>query len=139
MTGFIPLNPADHVLLVMDREIRAAGLPGAWCGFALELAGRPDEDRLRDSLAALAAAFPILTARLVQRGRHYGWQPTGSPVPLTRHPLPPGQKEADFWHSCLLALMHGAANPPLVCTGSKAKTALYFWRAGCIRSWMPAG
>ncbi len=113
MTGFIPLNPADHVLLVMDREIRAAGLPGAWCGFALELAGRPDEDRLRDSLTTLAAAFPILTARLVQRGRHYGWQPTGSPVPLTRHPLPPGQKAADFWHSRLLALMHGGADSPL--------------------------
>lgn len=113
MIDFIPLNPADHVLLALDREIRAAGLPGAWCGFALELAGRPDARRLQDSLAALASAFPTLTARLVQRGRRYGWQPTGSPVPLTYHPLPPGQRAAAFWHSHLLALMHDARDSPL--------------------------
>ncbi|MBN2702524.1 MAG: hypothetical protein JXR29_13855 [Methylothermaceae bacterium] len=106
MTDFIPLNPADHVLLVMDREIRAAGLPGAWCGFALELAGRPDEDRLRSGLAALGEAFPVLSARLVRRGRHYGWQPTGEPIPLTRHPLAADQKEANFQHACLLEQMH---------------------------------
>ncbi|WP_022947429.1 hypothetical protein [Methylohalobius crimeensis] len=112
MTDFIPLNPADHVLLVMDREIRAAGLPGAWCGFALELAGPPDEDRLRSGLAALGEAFPMLSARLAQRGRHYGWQPTGDPVPLTCHPpslaLPPAGGGSGGGQSRLLELMHAS-------------------------------
>lgn len=112
MSSFLPLNPADHVLLVMDREIRAAGLPGAWCGFALDLAGRLDENRLQDGLVALAAAFPVLSSRLVQRGLSFGWQLTSHPVPLLRHPLPPGQRAIDFWHSRLLALMHAAADSP---------------------------
>ena len=106
MKGFAPLNPSDHVLLVMDREIRREGLPGAWCAFALELGGRPDEAALSGGLDAAAAAFPTLTARLRQRGRRFGWQGGGGAIPLVRHTCPPGLDATGFWRKQLEALMH---------------------------------
>ncbi|BCX89878.1 hypothetical protein MIN45_P2252 [Methylomarinovum tepidoasis] len=82
MTAPIPLNPADHFLLTMDREIRKAGLPGAWCAIALELAGEPDIAALEAGLAELGRHFPALDARLVSRGRRFAWQPQGGGIPL---------------------------------------------------------
>ncbi len=110
MTGFIPLNPSDHVLLVMDREIRREGLPGAWCAFALELEGQPDEAALRSALDEAGSVFPVLTARLTQRGRQFGWRPTSLPIPLIQNHCPPDQDVTDFWKSRFKELMHGSGN-----------------------------
>lgn len=107
---FQPLSPADHVMLVMDREIRSAGLPGAWCGFGLELEGTPDPNCLHNGLAALSEAFPVLSARLVQRGRRFGWQRSGDPIPFTQHTLSSDAGDDDFLHQTLLDLINASAD-----------------------------
>ncbi|HHH13063.1 MAG TPA: hypothetical protein ENJ98_02395 [Thiolapillus brandeum] len=112
MTACVPLNPADHFLLAMDREIRKAGLPGAWCAFALELGGEPDGDALETGLAELARRFPVLGGRLVARGRRFAWQVPENPViPLYHHTWDGAVSPA------LETLLNGAgdafASPPL--------------------------
>jgi len=134
MNGFSPLNPSDHVLLIMDREIRKAGLPGAWCAFALELDGAPDASRLEAALSAAAATFPVLSARLTRHGRIYGWQPTGKAIPLYRRSRPGHLSSEAFWQENYLELMQGApdafAGPPLsfhLLEGEDRTLALVRW------------
>ena len=52
MSRFAPIffNPADYFTYVLDQEIRDAGMPGGYCGFALHLAAEPDLDRLQQRL-----------------------------------------------------------------------------------------
>ncbi len=108
MSEFLPLNPSDHVLLVMDREIRAAGLPGAWCSFALELEGQPDTAELEAGLSELVKAFPVLSAHLIQRGRLYGWHTSGEPIPLIQHHCQEHSPVSDAWQQPIHELMHCA-------------------------------
>ncbi len=111
MTVLVHLNPADHFLLTMDREIRKSGLPGAWCAFALELDGEPDGDALQAGVADLSRRFPLLDSRLVTQGRRFAWRPGKETVPLHRH----------SWDgsvgSALTELLNGAgdvfSHPPL--------------------------
>jgi hypothetical protein len=81
----IGFNPADYFTFVLDQAIRAAGMPGGYGGFVLELGGKPDLERLQLRLDLLAARFPQASARLEQRGKRYAWIPTGRPIGLERH------------------------------------------------------
>ncbi|MGZ8217408.1 hypothetical protein [Methylomagnum sp.] len=89
-------NPADYFTYVLDQEIRAAGMPGGYCGFALDLDAPPDLERLRERLAQLAERFPVATARLERRGKRYGWHATGHALELERHDCPPGEEPETF-------------------------------------------
>ena len=51
-------NPADYFTFVLDQEIRDIGLPGGYCGFALELTGQPDLEYLQQRLDLLVEYFP---------------------------------------------------------------------------------
>lgn len=81
----IPFNPADYFTYVLDQEIRAAGMPGGYCGFALELAGTPDLEGLQQRLDLLVERFPQASARLEARGKRFAWLPTGRRILLQRH------------------------------------------------------
>ncbi len=78
-------NPADYFTFVLDQEIRAIGLPGGYCGFALELAEPPDLTYLQQRLDLLVERFPVASARIERQGKRYAWQPTGQQIALERH------------------------------------------------------
>lgn len=78
-------NPADYFTFVLDQEIRTIGLPGGYCGFALELAEPPDLTYLQQRLDLLVERFPVASARIERRGKRYAWQPTGQQIVLERH------------------------------------------------------
>jgi hypothetical protein len=81
----IGFNPADYFTFVLDQEIRAAGMPGGYCGFVLELSAEPDLKRLQQRLDLLVERFPQVSARLEQRGKRYAWTPTERRIGLERH------------------------------------------------------
>lgn len=85
-----PFNPADYFTYVLDQEIRAAGMPGGYCGFALELAAEPDLEQLQRRLDLLAERFPRASARIEIVGKRHSWVPTGNPIVLERHACQPG-------------------------------------------------
>lgn len=87
MTELAPqrFNPADYFTYVLDQEIRAAGMPGGYCGFVLELTGQPDLERLQQRLDLLVAKFPKASARIERRGKRHVWAPTGDRILLERH------------------------------------------------------
>ncbi|MCQ8130391.1 hypothetical protein [Methylomonas rivi] len=78
-------NPADYFTYVLDQEIRDAGMPGGYCGFALHLAAEPDLDRLQQRLDILVERFPIASARIERLGKRHVWRPTGQRIVLERH------------------------------------------------------
>jgi hypothetical protein len=80
-----PFNPADYFTFVLDQEIRAAGMPGGYCGIALQLTGKPDLAALQQRLNLLVEKFPSVSAKIEQRGKRYVWVPTGEPVLLECH------------------------------------------------------
>lgn len=83
MTEFF--NPADYFTYVLDQEIRAAGMPGGYCGMALQLAAEPDLDSLQQRLDLLVQMFPKASARIEQQGKRHAWIATGQTIPLERH------------------------------------------------------
>ncbi|MDD2762017.1 MAG: hypothetical protein PHH11_17205 [Methylomonas sp.] len=78
-------NPADYFTYVLDQEIRKAGMPGGYCGFALQLAGKPDLDKLQQRLDLLVTKFPKASARIERQGKRQVWIPTGQRIELERH------------------------------------------------------
>ncbi len=78
-------NPADYFTFVLDQEIRAAGMPGGYCGFVLEMGCEPDLEGLQTRLDLLVERFPRASARLGQLGKRYAWIPTGRRIVLERH------------------------------------------------------
>ena len=87
----IAFNPADYFTYVLHQEIRNAGMPGGYGGFALELGGEPDLERIQQRLDLLVEQFPRASARLEQRGKRFAWMPTGRRIPLERHHCPHGE------------------------------------------------
>ncbi|MCI0667507.1 MAG: hypothetical protein L0Y43_05585 [Methylococcaceae bacterium] len=67
------LNPADYFTLAMDEEIRREGMPGSLCGFALELSGHPDIDRLNTRIDLFSSSFPSARTCLQKIGRRFYW------------------------------------------------------------------
>jgi hypothetical protein len=86
----IAFNPADYFTLVLDHEMRAAGMPGGYCGFVLELGAEPGLERLQQRLDLLTRQFPQASARLERRGKRYFWAPTGRRIALECHACPAG-------------------------------------------------
>lgn len=78
-------NPADYFTYVLDQEIRDAGMPGGYCGFALQLASQPDLYSLQQRLELLIEMFPKASARIEAQGKRYAWVSTGRPIPLEYH------------------------------------------------------
>lgn len=78
-------NPADYFTYVLDQEIREAGMPGGYCGFALQLAAEPDLYRLQKRLDLLVEMFPKASARIERQGKRHVWIPTGQRIPLEYH------------------------------------------------------
>jgi hypothetical protein len=101
-------NPADYFTYVLDQEIRAAGMPGGYCGFALELAETPDLARLQRRLDQLALRFPQATARLERRGKRYAWIATGRRLELECHPA---MADADAEAGCREAVQAIVSRP----------------------------
>jgi hypothetical protein len=93
MKETLPLlfNPADYFTFVLDREIRKAGMPGGYGGFALELASEPDLDRLQQRMDLLVERFPRASARIERQGKRFAWVATGRRIVLERHHCRQGQ------------------------------------------------
>ncbi len=101
-------SPADHVMLVMDREIQAGGMPGSWCGFGLELAGIPRMSEIRQGLTELTQAFPTLTGRIIRKGKRYGWQSTDQIIPLFHHKIADTMEEDSFIQHAIMDIMNSS-------------------------------
>ena len=86
------LNASDRFMLVIDRAVRALGGPGFDTLTFLLLDGRADRDRLRRGLAALNAAHPVVTARLVLHGPAWVMCP-GADLPLREADLPTADRQ----------------------------------------------
>ncbi|MEE9398141.1 MAG: hypothetical protein V3V31_14135 [Methylococcales bacterium] len=84
----VPLNPADYFTLVMDNEIRKAGLSGSYGGIVLELDSKPDFEALEVRVAEFQSRFPLCRSRLTKQGKRYYWQePTKDEKILHLHHL----------------------------------------------------
>jgi hypothetical protein len=66
-----PLNGVDRFLMAVDRTIRKLGGPGFETQTFVWLDGRIDARRLSADVALLSQCYPVLTARLVERGGPY--------------------------------------------------------------------
>jgi hypothetical protein len=84
-------NPADYFTYVLDQEIRRIGMPGSYCGFALELANQPDLVYLQERLDLLVELFPKASARIERQGKRYLWVPIGQRIVLERHQCGQGE------------------------------------------------
>ncbi len=94
-------NPADYFTYVLDQEIRQAGMPGGYGGFALELAAEPDLERLQERLDLLVDRFPQASARIERQGKRHAWVATGRHILLERHQCHEG-KEAEKETRCII-------------------------------------
>jgi len=106
-------NPADYFTYVLDQEIRNAGLPGGYCGFALELAETPDLERLQQRLDLLLERFPVASARIERQGKRHVWVPTGRRIVLERHLCPAGEDAEAASRRILLEIFHRPESLPL--------------------------
>jgi hypothetical protein len=84
-------NPADYFTFVLDQEIRKIGLPGSYCGFALELADQPNLEYLQERLDLMVELFPKASARIERQGKRYTWVLTGRRIMLERHQCRQGE------------------------------------------------
>lgn len=71
----VRLNPVDRLVLLTDRELHRRGTPGFTCQIHVRFDGRLNLQELREAIAAAAARWPLLTARLVKHP-DWGWSPT---------------------------------------------------------------
>jgi len=82
MSASLAFNPADYFTYVLDQEIRAAGMPGGYCGFALHLKAAPDLRLLQQRLDLLVERFPKVSADIVRQGKRHAWQASGRRIEL---------------------------------------------------------
>ena len=132
MTGLAPelFNPADYFTYVFDQEIRQAGMPGGYCGFAMTLSAEPDLQRLQQRLDLLVELFPRATARIERQGKRYAWVPTGNRLELQQHPMQPAADEAAEVQSMLLTIFNRPESQPLTLhwiAGKTGGTLLLCW------------
>jgi hypothetical protein len=109
----IAFNPADYFTYVLDQEIRASGLPGGYCGFALQLAGSPDLTGLQQRLDVLVERFPKVSARIEKRGKRHVWLPTGRRIVLERHECNSADDDGNESQRILLELFNRPESRPL--------------------------
>ncbi|WP_367155082.1 hypothetical protein [Methylomonas sp. HYX-M1] len=82
MSTSLAFNPADYFTYVFDQEIRSAGMPGGYCGFALHLQATPDLQLLQQRLDLLVERFPKVSAEIVRQGKRQVWQANGKRIAL---------------------------------------------------------
>lgn len=104
-----PFNPADYFTYVLDQEIRNAGMPGGYCGFALQLAGQPDLASLQQRLDLLQTLFPRASACIEKQGKRHVWVPTGQSIVLEQH----SAADAEQAQTILLEIFNRAEGRPL--------------------------
>ncbi|MGR8930313.1 MAG: hypothetical protein ACU836_06700 [Gammaproteobacteria bacterium] len=107
MTEFF--NPADYFTYVLDQEIRNAGMPGGYCGFALRMAAEPDLYKLQQRLDLLVERFPKASAKIEQQGKRYTWIPTGQRIELQYY----ATKDDTDTQRTLLAIFNQREKQPL--------------------------
>ncbi|WKJ92563.1 hypothetical protein QZJ86_10590 [Methylomonas montana] len=123
-------NPADYFTFVLDQEIRDAGMPGGYCGFALQLAAAPDLQALQQRLDLLVERFPQASAIIETRGKRYAWVATGRTIPLEQHQCQPGADETDETQRLLLDIFNRPESRPLTVhwiAGADGGTLLLIW------------
>lgn len=102
-----PLNVADYFTLAMDDEIRRNQLPGGLCGFALQLNGRPDINKLARRIDEFITRFPTASASLQQRGKQFYWCRRPKPEQiLFQHHCPETDSDTDFQRATIVQLFH---------------------------------
>ncbi|QPK62929.1 hypothetical protein IVG45_19220 [Methylomonas sp. LL1] len=106
-------NPADYFTFVLDQEIRDAGMPGGYCGFALRLAATPDLDRLQQRLDLLVEMFPKASARIELQGKRYAWVATGRRIQLERHQCQAVEDEGEESRRIVLEIFNRPESLPL--------------------------
>jgi len=109
----ILFNPADYFTYVLDQEIRAAGMPGGYCGLALQLAGEPDLERLQNRLDLLVDMFPKASARIERHGKRHAWIPTGQRILLECHRCDMHKAQDEECQRLLLAIFNRPESLPL--------------------------
>ena len=112
-TADLRFNPADYFTFVLDQEIRNDGMPGGYCGFALELAEQPDLERLQERLDLLVQRFPIASARITRQGKRYAWTPTEQRIELERHHCRQGEHREQEPRRILLDIFNRPNTSPL--------------------------
>ncbi|MDD1621228.1 MAG: hypothetical protein LUQ11_07085 [Methylococcaceae bacterium] len=113
MNAAFPFNPADYFTYVLDQEIRDAGMPGGYCGLALQLGADPDLDSLQRRLDLLVERFPKASARIEQQGKRYAWIPTGNPILLECHQGHPDKNSEEETRRILLEIFNRPESLPL--------------------------
>jgi hypothetical protein len=91
------LNVADCALLSVDRTLREIGCPGFETQMFLWLSSRADANGLRDAIARLSRAYPVLASRVVEgegRGSCYWSARPGAVCPLKEIDLESADSEA---------------------------------------------
>ena len=106
-------NPADYFTFVLDQEIRDAGMPGGYCGFALKLAAEPDLAHLQQRLDLLVEMFPRASARIERQGKRHAWVPTGQRILLERLHCQEGGDDAEESQRLLLEIFNRPQSLPL--------------------------
>lgn len=129
-TNFLRFNPADYFTYVLDQEIRLAGMPGGFAGFALALAAEPDLDRLQQRLDLLTQRFPQASAQIERLGKRYAWTPTGQPLLLQRHSCRVGEDAEAETQRLVLEILNRPDAKPLNLhwiAGGSGGTLLLHW------------
>ncbi|PZN77356.1 MAG: hypothetical protein DM484_14920 [Candidatus Methylumidiphilus alinenensis] len=123
-------NPADYFTFVLDQEIRKAGLPGGYGGFALELAAAPDLNQLQQRLDLLVERFPRASARIERQGKRFAWVATGRRIVLECHHCCQGKAAEGEPQRILLEIVNRQESLPLTLhwiAGETGGTLLLVW------------
>lgn len=130
MKRALPFNPADYFTYVLDQEIRDAGMPGGYCGLALQLAAEPDLSALQQRLDLLVERFPKASAIIEKRGKRYAWIATGRRILLERHRCDPTLDQPQETQRILLDIFNRPESDPLTLhwiAGRSGGTLLFNW------------
>lgn len=130
MSQALPFNPADYFTYVLDQEIRAAGMPGGYCGFVLQMAVQPDLEQLQQRLDLLVEMFPKASSRIEQRGKRYAWVPTDQRILLERHRCDADKDETEESQRILLEIFNRPESLPLTAhwiAGQRGGSLLLNW------------
>jgi hypothetical protein len=101
------LNPCDYFTLAMDDEIRRDGMPGSWCGFAIELNQCPDFVALSERIAEFQQQFPLILASLQQHKQRFYWcERETAPQIFFQHRCPETENASQFQQTVIEELMN---------------------------------
>jgi hypothetical protein len=100
-------------MLSVDRVLRGMGAPGFETQMFVELAGRADARRLREAVARLSRAYPVVTARLIEEGRPRWQFRPGALAPLREVELTGNDEVLEYAGQLLSTPADPAVSDPL--------------------------